>query len=1783
MEMKTLQAIHPNHGKIKCTWILTLLFTSFSVFSWGQTNFTATYTFGADGGVSSFAYNGTTFDGISIGNMLKVGVTSTSSSGNFRASNWPLGATDGSNTFTGDIDVAKYFGFTVTAQPGYRFTITSITFGIGRSGTGTRQTQVRGSHDGFGSILNNYTTVSAGLTNNSGVLTNPDTDSSWTGNVLNVSPNYTNVTSSSEFRVYFYNAEAAGGTAGFQGPVTITGTFSPIPSITTNLTTFNGSFGSTAVDLASASSSFTVSASDLVNDVTVTAPEHFEVSLNNTTFSNSLILPRSGTQLAGQPVTVYARFRPTTAGLKTGTIILSTPLGINASVSVNGTGTGGVGTVFSENMGNATGTTAISGHTFQNSPNFVFTSGDIANPADVRNTDASSGYDGASGFGNVFFTTQNSVPRGFAIEGINALNFSNLEIRFGYRKMSNSELPQLSLDYWNGTQYVNVPFSFNEASNAPIGWYLTPWIALPPEAERHDLRLRWVSSGLVQVRIDDVVLRGLDTPSIPITYYNKPNSDVSMLSNWGQNTDGTGVAPISFARKQATFIVSNGNATISASTNISGPLSLLQIGDGVNASSLTVPSSASLNGHVLVKNQGSLELNNGNIPTLLTPEAQSTISFIGFSTLNLPSLAYGHLNLTNSSVANPSTLTDFIIRGNLVLTDNAQFQTPNYNLHLEGSQIQEVSSTNTLQFSSLLINNPSRVNIEATISLTANLTLTQGILNLNQSQINRTSSGGTFAMSSGTTLEVGGADNFPTNFNSVSMGSNSLVHYNGAMNQTIRRFSSPTYQNLTISGNGLKILGAGGNFTIQQNLNILNGATLRLSGVESESLRLSGTMTIASDGTFDSNGEGQIISAGGSPSIVVNGTFITKDAQGFTGANTTVPGITVSLNAGSTVVYDREGAQTVTTRTDYRNMRFAGSGIKSVGAINPNGMVTIAGSAIVDAGNSNFGDGNTSLTMLSGTRLRVEGSGTKPNIGGSYTLDAESTIEFAGAVSHSIRVAPTYGNVEISGTNITTAASGVTLKSGSTLTLKNGSSFLISNNENGLWGSTGTAFRTTNNPSLVIEPNATVVYSRDGDQTVSPLEYGNLSTSGTGNKSLGGDTQVRGTLNLIAANLALGSHSLNISGNMQHTTGAISATNTSTVVFGENDNLLTIPDAIFSSNSLGNLTINRSGGVVLDNQSLTINGNVNIQNGFLDIKNLSINGASNGGSFTVDNNAELRLSGSTFPTGYDTYTLNENSTIHFNGEDQTVSNLGFPYGNVRLSNQGIKTIENNTVIGRDLTLEGTASVAIPSGNTITVSRALHRLGSSSFTLESDAHLLQTNTSNLNTGSIISRRNATMKRLDIVLWSSPVTLQGIKAFSPNTLDNRFFIYNTSINNWEILQNSVTIATYQMQTAKGYGIRAPNNFSPTNDTFSGQFSGIPNNGDISIGITSSGQRFNLVGNPYPSALNLKELYFGNASHIENKFYFYEHTSPVPNTDSEHTNYGVLTIDTNPNTNNHTYVPATNTLSTPANVESGVSAQVGQGFFVRAIQNGNLQFNNTMRGNTQTPFFRMQQLTEDAPLNYFRLYSHTPLHAENQAVVGYYPNSTDDIDPMDTEGIGSPLYTMLGLNRFVIQGLGSPFQQNTVIPLGLRAGVSGVFKIGIKETSGIFEDQQFIFIHDSQSGVYHNISSSPYEIHLEPGVYENRFTLVFMAILSNNILERHSNQIQVLSNEETTWLKYMGTGNIKDLTIFDSHGRAVFQKKGIHTNHFDLSQVLNLNGMFIIRATIDNGEIHHTKFVK
>ncbi|HMP73765.1 MAG TPA: hypothetical protein PKE55_10935 [Kiritimatiellia bacterium] len=207
--------------------------------------------------------------------------------------------------------------------------------------------------------------------------------------------------------------------------------------------------------------------------------------------------------------------------------------GIAAATIITATPAIALTTVFYETMGTVSSTTPINAH--QNNGGFdndqlVFTNSSLAQPADIRQTSISSGYTNAanqvaSGGANIFFSMANPNPsRDIVIQSIDASQFTDLELSFGYRKeIANSFTSSDMIVMWStnsGSSWFNIPVTL-PAFDAPQGWYLIGPVSLTNLLNNQsNLWLRWVKGeGGNSGRIDDILLQGVtaDPPEVIIT------------------------------------------------------------------------------------------------------------------------------------------------------------------------------------------------------------------------------------------------------------------------------------------------------------------------------------------------------------------------------------------------------------------------------------------------------------------------------------------------------------------------------------------------------------------------------------------------------------------------------------------------------------------------------------------------------------------------------------------------------------------------------------------------------------------------------------------------------------------------------------------------------------------------------------------------------------------------------------------------------------------------------------------------------------------------------------------------------------------------------------------------------------------------------------------------------------------------------------------------------------------------------------------------------------------
>lgn len=507
----------------------------------------------------------------------------------------------------------------------------------------------------------------------------------------------------------------------------------------------------------------------------------------------------------------------------------------------------------------------------------------------------------------------------------------------------------------------------------------------------------------------------------------------------------------------------------------------------------------------------------------------------------------------------------------------------------------------------------------------------------------------------------------------------------------------------------------------------------------------------------------------------------------------------------------------------------------------------------------------------------------------------------------------------------------------------------------------------------------------------------------------------------------------------------------------------------------------------------------------------------------------------------------------------------------------IATAARQPIIGSDvsissLTIKSGATLTVNSGYNLTVTNAVANSGT--MTLQNNANLLQSSatTTNSNSGNLIVKRNsASLLRLDHTLWSSPVASQNLYNFSPLTLMNRFYTYNTVSNGYV---TTGLDATTTFAAGKGYAVRAPNDHSAlTPTTWEGTFTGIPNNGTVPFTLDTNGSGFNLVGNPYPSPITATSFLTENSSKIGGTLYFYAHSLPM-NAD------GTFPTGTNYSTWNASATTVATTATSPdphlaPEVPNGI-IQVGQGFFVKATAAGTINFTNTMRvANNANQFFRTTEIERH------RLWLNLTTESGddiNQIAVAYVEGATQNAD-INFDGLsfgnaGSMLSSKIDGSDYVIQGRSLPFASNDMVTLGFKATAAGNYKIVLTDKDGLFLGNQDVFVRDNLMGIEHNIKVSPYTFASEIGTFDTRFQLVYTQTLGIPSTTFTPNAVIVYKNTDGFHVTTNGIV-MKDIFVYDISGRLIFKQSNINGTTTVLKGLLQTKQVLLLKITSQENE--------
>jgi hypothetical protein len=510
---------------------------------------------------------------------------------------------------------------------------------------------------------------------------------------------------------------------------------------------------------------------------------------------------------------------------------------------------------------------------------------------------------------------------------------------------------------------------------------------------------------------------------------------------------------------------------------------------------------------------------------------------------------------------------------------------------------------------------------------------------------------------------------------------------------------------------------------------------------------------------------------------------------------------------------------------------------------------------------------------------------------------------------------------------------------------------------------------------------------------------------------------------------------------------------------------------------------------------------------------------------------------------------------------------------------------DGTFAARSLTLVS-GSLLITSGNSLQVRRGIiNFMSENEFIVENNANILQENSDVANVGDITQKKNSSMLyKLDYTIWSSPVTGQNLQSFSPLTLPHRFYTYDTATDEYLSIP-----ATGDFQPGAGYLIRMPDTWPVVEGydegympiVFNGEFKGTPNNGTVVVPTLNSGSRLHMIGNPYPSPINVHEFFDANILNIEPG-------TPIwiwrKRNNPDATSYATVTKAGY--TANFALGGDTSAGQFNSNSSEDWILNPGQGFFVRTSANAQgVVFTNGMRrGINNGQFFRMNdndESTDENAVSRLRLTIDGEGEFESaQAIVAYSAGTTNELDyGWDGQMLSSgnvKIYTKVADTKLVIQARAG-FTSQDIVPLMIDVENPGTYTLSIDQNTGVFEADQDVLLKDNLTGVTHNLTENEYSFTSEGGVFESRFELMYESnALGTNNPVADANNVIVFKQGNTININ-SGALEMSGVTIYDMRGRVMYDNQAINGTEALINDVSASQQVLLVQiATVANGTV-------
>jgi hypothetical protein len=402
----------------------------------------------------------------------------------------------------------------------------------------------------------------------------------------------------------------------------------------------------------------------------------------------------------------------------------------------------------------------------------------------------------------------------------------------------------------------------------------------------------------------------------------------------------------------------------------------------------------------------------------------------------------------------------------------------------------------------------------------------------------------------------------------------------------------------------------------------------------------------------------------------------------------------------------------------------------------------------------------------------------------------------------------------------------------------------------------------------------------------------------------------------------------------------------------------------------------------------------------------------------------------------------------------------------------------------------------------------------------------------------------------------------------------FPANSTYSGWVSVGSASTLNAgegFTMKGSSGIDVTPVNEVQNNPDGFQQRydFRGKPNDGNIDIPVLKD--QLTLTGNPYPSAIDLKEFLI-EQTNCTGTAYFWEQDKTVLSHYVADYKGGYGTYSPSGSING-IYSPATffsydgagNPVATTANPSHNFErhySPIGQGFMIRGstTTTGIVQMKNSYRVYVKEGFSNNSQfekrgnyktkVEKSSQIRFNTLLNNGPI---SQMVLAFDSNSTDGIDhAMDAISVNNgPANAFFCINNteFIIESV--PFEIEKKIAIGFRNKIQANYKITVNEMLNL-DQVENVYLHDKTADVYYDIKNSFCDLTLPAGSNLNQYEITFKnGALGVKDLAKQSFIVNQ-DNEKKSLI--INNPLFKDLVLcnlYDVAGKLIFSKNKLGSN--------------------------------